>query len=120
MRAQPSSDTTETEDALALLPLPDLDGLTDDQTRGATCVWCPVDSPPLTVETAIDLGEHMSLLSGSTSPMRWFPRSCRAHAAHAALKALHDHAPSCEQCTDDPACCEIGRVLRRVSLGRQP
>ena len=108
------------EDALALLPLPDLDGLTDDQTRGATCVWCPVDSPPLTVETAIDLGEHMSLLSGSTSPMRWFPRSCRDCTAAYALRALHDHVLRCEQCTDNPACCDVGRVLRRLSLRRLP
>ena len=104
----------DTQQALALLPLPDLDGLTDAQTRGTTCVWCPPDSPPLTAETAVELGEHLSALSGSSSPMRWFPRACHKCANPAALKALHDHAPGCEQCVDNAALCAVFRTLPRL------
>lgn len=101
----------DTQEALALLPIPDLDGLSDGQTRGTTCVWCGIG---LTPATAVGLGERMSPLSGSTSPMRWFPRSCRSCANPAALKALHDHAPGCEQCVDNGALCPVFRVLARL------
>ena len=109
---QTSEDTTQ--QALALLRLPGLDGLTDEQTRGATCVWCPADSPPLTAETAVDLGEHMSPLSGSTSPMRWFPRGCHVCTHHYEFAALHDHAPLCQECVDNVDECPEGVGLRRL------
>lgn len=105
--------TTSIGDALALLALPALDGLTDDQTRGAICVWDRHEDR-LTAETAVDLGEHMSPLNGSTSLMRWFPRGCRHHTGQAALRALHEHAPMCEPCVDNAAECETGRALRRI------
>lgn len=111
MSAQTSSDTTDTSDALALLPVPDLDGLSDAQTRGRDCVWCGI---ALTPATAFGLGEHMSPLSGTISPMRWFPRSCRNCAHHYAFAALHDHAPRCEQCVDNADQCPAGVGLRRI------
>jgi hypothetical protein len=97
--------------AIALLALPDLDGLTDGQTRGAVCVWGR-DEDRLTPETAVDLGEHLSPFDGRE--MRWFPRSCKACAGTAAFRALHDHAPTCEQCVDEPEKCETGRALWRL------
>lgn len=103
--------TQDTVRAIALLPLPDLNTRTDDQTRGKTCVW---DGIPLTSETTVDLGERLSPLNGSTSPMRWFPRACRSCVQRAALRALHDHAPLCEQCVDDASGCDTGMELRRL------
>jgi hypothetical protein len=100
-------------EALALLPLPDLDGLTDEQARGAVCVWDATE-PPLTGDVAVDLGEHMSPLEGTISPMRWFPRGCRRHVHDAAHRVLMDHAPRCEQCVENVADCDTGRALLRL------
>jgi hypothetical protein len=102
-----------TGEALALLPLPDLDGLTDEQARGAVCVWDATE-PPLTGDVAVDLGEHMSPLEGTISPMRWFPRACHRHVHDAAYAALMDHAPRCEQCVDEAAGCDMAVALRRL------
>jgi hypothetical protein len=110
----PASATAESPSppaVAAALELPALDGLTDDQVRGADCVWCKTR---LTAETAVDLGEHMSPLSGTTSPMRWFPRACSADTAKRAHAALAAHAPECEQCADDPGRCDTGRWLHRL------
>ena len=99
-------------EVLALLPLPDLDTRTDDQTRGRTCVW---DSTPLIAETAIDLGERMSPLDGSASLMRWFPRACTTCVREAATAAIRDHTGTCEQCTDNAALCEIRAALEQLT-----
>lgn|GEM_PF-3223217 len=108
-----SRDITAVTDTLALLAVPALDTLTDDQTRGAVCVWDRHEDR-LTAETAIGLGEHMGELADATSDMRWFPRACRHHTGQAALRALHEHAPMCEPCVDNAANCETGRALRRI------
>ncbi|MYU25506.1 hypothetical protein [Streptomyces sp. SID8352] len=55
------------------LPLPDPEGLTEDQLRGAVCVW---GTARLTGESAVDLGEQTTATLG-----RWYPRACRPHAA---------------------------------------
>lgn len=108
---------TSTEDdirtALSLLLLPALDGLSDDQTRGAVCVWGR-DEDRLTAETAVHFGEHLSSLHGSTSPMRWFPRGCKACTGVAAFRALYEHAPVCKQCVEEAENCETGRALWRL------
>lgn len=103
--------TSTVDDTLALLALPDLNGLSDAQTRGAACVWCR-DETPLTAESAVDLGEHLSAFDGRE--MRWFPRAHRRCTQTAALAALHDHAPLCERCVDDASGCETGMTLRRL------
>lgn len=113
MGAVEDASTTQTVDALALLALPGLDGLTDEQARGAVCVWGSKE-PPLTGGMAVDLGERMSPLDGTTSPMRWFPRACHVCVHDAAHKVLMDHAPSCEQCVDNAAECPTGRALLRL------
>jgi len=90
---------------LEILGLPSLEGLTTDQTRGAACVWC---AARLTGETAVDLGEHLA------DGTRWFPRACRTDTADRAHRGLFDHAPMCEQCTDNAGGCEISRRLYRL------
>jgi hypothetical protein len=103
----PSS--TATVDALALIVLPSLDGLSEEQLRGATCIWC---GHGLTTDTAVDLGERRhKRLDGHYST---FPRGCRADAHRAAVQALHDHAGLCEQCVDDPGACSEGMALYRL------
>ena len=101
-----------TIDALAILALPDLDALTDAQTRGKTCVW---DAAALTTSTAVDLGERMSPLAATGRDMRWFPRACRSCVPTIAHHTLYGHAPLCEQCVDDAGSCDIGVALRRVA-----
>ena len=90
---------------LEILGIPSLDGLADDQARGATCVWCRVR---LTAETAADLGEHLA------DGTRWFPRACRTDTADRAHRGLFTHAPKCEQCTDDASNCDVSRWLYRL------
>lgn len=100
---------TEQLSAVQLLDLPTLDGLTPDQVRGATCIWCDVG---LTTDSAVDLGERKHRrLDGHYST---FPRGCRADTHRAAVQALHDHAGSCEQCADDAEQCTVSRILYRL------
>jgi hypothetical protein len=113
-----SSTTTEiTPQAIAELAVPDLATLTDAQVEGRVCVWDHHEEP-LTGEVAVDLGERMAELDGSTSPMRWFPRGCRRHVSEYAYLALFDHTlENCEQCRGSDT-CDIGRALLRLSLRR--
>ncbi|WP_129308010.1 hypothetical protein [Streptomyces sp. L2] len=111
----------EVVDVLAVR-LPQLDGLAVDRTRGRDCVWC---GTPLNAETAVDLGERTSPLSGSSSicGMRWFPRACHACTARYARRALMDHSTTCTLCTteDTAAACVVGRGLYRLQRRcRQP
>ncbi|MFG3323708.1 hypothetical protein ACGF3J_37255 [Streptomyces sp. NPDC048171] len=98
---------------LDVLVLPGLDDLTDDQVRGADCVWCRAS---LTADVAVDFGEHTSPSPWSTSTigMRWYPRACPACTAERAHRGLFEHAPSCEQCVDAAERCEISRALYRL------
>jgi len=102
----------DVQHALSLLDVPELDGLTDDQTRGSSCVWCHEDLDA----AAVDLGERMSALSGSSSPMRWFPRADSACVYVHAMRAMHDHVPGCRQCARRETLdqCAAGRGLRRL------
>lgn len=107
----------DTVGVLDALELPSLDGLTDEQVRGVVCAW-DCNEERLTVETAVDLGERMSPLSGSTSPVRWFPRACHRHVGEAAYLALFGHAPECERCKVDPDCpfaVAVRQLMRRSS-----
>lgn len=98
--------------ALAMLDVPDLDTLTDDQTRGGTCVWCREELNA----AAVDLGERMSKHSGVTSRMRWFPRADSACVYVHAMRAMHDHVPSCTPCGKAETLdqCAAARGLRRL------
>lgn len=101
-----AQDTTE---ALALLPLPALDGLSKEQVRGASCIWC---ATTLAADTAVDLGERRhKRLDGHFST---FPRACHACVHDAAYAVLMDHAPRCEQCVDEAAGCDMAVALRRL------
>lgn len=53
------------------LPLPDPAGLSVEQQRGASCVWC---AAPLSNAAARDLGPRPVDVYGSS--VRWFPRCC--------------------------------------------
>jgi hypothetical protein len=105
-------------EALALLALPALDGLTGEQVRGAVCVW-DRNEDRLTAETAVYFGERMDPLDGSSSSMRWFPQACQHHTGQAAMRALHEHALMCEPCVDNAANCDVGRALNRVRRDAQ-
>lgn len=100
-------------EVVAALELPSLDTLADARVRGAECLWC---DEILTAQTAVDLGEQMSPLSGVTSPMRWFPRSCRPCAAGQAHTALFKHGSTCALCKvkEKAGDCTIGRGLYRI------
>ncbi|MFJ4683544.1 hypothetical protein [Streptomyces sp. NPDC088789] len=84
--------------------------LTDAQVRGAVCVWDATE-PPLTAETAVDLGERLE-------EVHWFPRACRGHTGDQAHRALLDHVPACEECTERKAMCGIGSALYRLATRR--
>ncbi|MGW5126667.1 hypothetical protein ACWEQ7_21955 [Streptomyces sp. NPDC004069] len=104
---------------LELLKLPALDGLRDAQVRGRECFWCK-ERRPLTAETAVDLGQQLSPVAGTSSPMRWYPRACRPCTIDRAYPALLGHLRMCEQCVDNTEVCEVGSVLRwLVKEGRR-
>ncbi|MFJ2817437.1 hypothetical protein [Streptomyces sp. NPDC087294] len=93
-------------DALTALALPALADLDEHQASGRTCVW---GGERLTIESAVDLGEQTD-----SAGRVCFLRSCRRHAGQAAHRALMEHAPSCEQCTDNAGGCDVGRILLRL------
>lgn len=102
-------DSNGVRQALALLVLPALDGLSEAQVRGKACVWCGVI---LAADTAVDLGpRRKGRLDGTYD---WFPRGCKTSVGMEAFRALHDHAPACEQCVDEAERCETGRALWRL------
>ncbi|MFJ8332889.1 hypothetical protein [Streptomyces sp. NPDC094437] len=103
MSTQTEPCTSSITDALAL---PALDSLEEDRASGRACVW---NGEPLTIETAVDLGEQTDA-AGRVC----FLRACRKHAGQVAHRALMEHAPSCEQCVDDAGGCDVGRVLLRL------
>ncbi|MFD5266767.1 hypothetical protein [Streptomyces sp. NPDC058335] len=108
MRADPPS-AAATVDALAIISLPPLDGLAEEQLRGAACVWCGAG---LTTDSAVDLGERRhKRLDGHYST---FPRGCPVDVTRAAVQALHDHAGSCEQCADAAEHCTVSLALYRI------
>lgn len=102
--------STATRSTLDLLDLPGLDGLSEQQIRGTACIW---GGETLTTAAAVDLGERVTQRGGQS--LRWFPRACRRDVQTAALKALHEHAPDCEQCATDGMRCDTGRTLNRIA-----
>jgi hypothetical protein len=99
-----------TDSPLLLLTLPVLVGLSQEQVRGAACVWC---TTVLNTATAVDLGERRHRrLDGHYST---FPRACRPCVAKVAHATIADHAGSCEQCTDDASSCETRTALERLA-----
>ncbi|NED75291.1 hypothetical protein G3I51_23805 [Streptomyces sp. SID9944] len=97
--------------ALAILPLPSLDGLSEHQVRGVTCVW---DGITLSELVAVDLGPRIGKRAGA--PFRWFPRGCRRCTGRKAYRALFDHAPDCDECRTTASGCALGRALNRLAL----
>ncbi|MCZ4513881.1 hypothetical protein O3Q52_38255 [Streptomyces sp. ActVer] len=97
-------------EVLVLLHLPPLDKQSEQQLRGRVCVWCPVT---LTAETAMDLGARRHRRQDSHYVT--FPRGCRHCTARAAKRALHDHAPRCEQCVDDASRCTTRTALHQLT-----
>lgn len=92
-------------EVLALLVLPDIDTLSMDRVRGATCLWCPKH---LTADTVVDLGEQ------SDEAGRWWPRACGPCVGRRAHAALYQHVGRCEPCVDDVGQCQTGRALSRL------
>lgn len=106
----PPEATSTTDSPLLLLALPALDGLTQEQVRGAACVWCTAG---LATATAVDLGERRhKRLDGHYST---FPRACRPCVTKVARATIADHAGSCEQCTDDASGCETRAELELLA-----
>ncbi|MFI8832700.1 hypothetical protein ACIGPN_16880 [Streptomyces afghaniensis] len=117
------TETTPEAQVLALLELPSIGDLTEDQVRGFTCVWDGSEAP-LTDEAAVDLGpRRMRRLDGE---YEWHPRGCRQHVEEAAFLKLFDHCQEeCEPCgrrcengVNLDSHCDTGRALTRLSLRR--
>jgi hypothetical protein len=116
--AEPPSAFDVPPTVIAILGLPELTKLTDDQVRGANCIWCKAS---LTADTAVDFGEQTSPAPWSTSVigMRWYPRACPNCTADRAHRGLLDHAPDCSDCRKqpepgEPTQCETARALYRL------
>jgi hypothetical protein len=97
-------------DARALLPLPSLDGLTEQQVRGTACVW---DAVPLLGIEAVNLGPRVKKHLGRTYD--WFPQACPRCVREAAIRAVREHPGMCEQCTDDASVCDTRRALDELA-----
>lgn len=93
----PTELRTDDSSALPMLPLPQVLGLTDEQRRGAVCVWC---STPLTAETARDLGERPA------DGTRIWPRGCTPCVCAEARRVISIHARSCRTCHAGKRCAD--------------
>jgi hypothetical protein len=102
-------------EVLAVLAMPPLDGVNEEQVGGRACVWC---RSSLTIETAVPLGEHMTQVEASTavSGMRCFPRGCRRCVHERAHRGLFAHASLCRLCRSEESAadCTVGRGLYRL------
>jgi hypothetical protein len=99
-----------TIDTLALLTIPRLDSLTEEQVRGITCIW---DGVRLTSSIAVDVGSRKAQRAGQ--PVSWYPRACRSCVGVAALAQLGIHSvdcPTCQAGEDTP--CGTGSALSRL------
>lgn len=98
-------------DALALLALPALGRLSDQQVRGITCVW---GGEALTTGMAVDLGVRQTQRAGD--PVSWYPRACRRCVHDTAYAALLGHASGCGLCETAQTLdeCETGVTLRHL------
>lgn len=112
MPPETASASTATDDGLALLPLPTLlHLLTDEQLRGAHCVWC---CEPMDAETALDFGQHTGTVDG-VDGSAWFPRACKPCVGRQARKAYVNHTRTCQECMG-PEACDEHRILRRMAM----
>jgi len=104
--------TSTTQDArqqaLTTLELPDINGLSEAQVRGVTCVW---DGIALTPETAVDLGPRPR--DGGPD---WFPRGCKRCTGEAAHRLLLAHAPRCDVYPSCPTAVAAQRLMREAGL----
>ncbi|RPE40288.1 hypothetical protein EDD90_3324 [Streptomyces sp. Ag109_O5-1] len=98
-----SETARSTADALVLLEVPPYDELSEEQRRGARCVWTNM---PLTAETAIDLGER-----ADDDGVPWWPRAWRSGMHDVAVATLRAHAGCCEMCAIDANLCETATAL---------
>lgn len=96
----PRTQTSTILDLIDALALPDPVRITEDQRCGRHCCWC---AGPLTVETAVDLGERRY-------PVHWFPRCC----APCIRAASNSHVGMCETCVETPGACETAAALRHL------
>lgn len=105
--------STPPNSTLALLPIPPLDDLSEQQVRGTACVW---DGKHLSPGNAVDLGPRIGRRAGQ--PFRWFPRACGLCVSTQALRAVYEHVDDCEPCrtSKEGTNCDTGRALIRLSL----
>lgn len=96
---------------MSMLTVPDMNVLSANQRRGATCVWCPEQ---LTAETAIDLGHRRIEIDGEETLC--FPRACRPCGRRAAVRESHVHPLDCPVCAVKPTDCRERRAIRRLAL----
>ncbi|MDH6700864.1 hypothetical protein ACIQKE_27565 [Streptomyces griseoviridis] len=97
---------------LTALALPRFDSLDEQRATGRACVWT---GEPLTIETAVDLGERIGPRG------RWYPRASRRAVAERAHRALFWHAPTCLACGDGTrADCALGAALRHLVAAPAP
>lgn len=77
----------------------------------------PIGTPVRRASLKIEKTTASKTLAGES----WFPRACLRCAAAWAHRGLFEHAPLCEQCTDEVSRCEIGLALYRlIRQGRRP
>ncbi|WP_458248860.1 ATP-binding protein [Streptomyces sp. MAI_2237] len=102
-------------EVLEALAIPALDGLSEEQVGGRACIWC---ASLLTIETAVQLGEHLTDAGASTAVtrMRTSPRGCRSCVEGRAHRGLFAHGSTCALCRDEQTAgeCVVGRGLYRL------
>lgn len=103
-----------TVDAIAMLPLPDLVGLSAHQIEGRVCVW---GGEALSGSSPVDLGSRS--YEGESGTATAFPRACPVCTSRAAQGVLFDHGTDCMDCSGEEPCPVARALYRVVRLGRR-
>jgi hypothetical protein len=94
---------------LALLPLPNVRGLSRLQTEGAVCVWCGAG---LITYTARDLGARPG-----PDGVTIFPRGCGRCVRGKAAEVHTLHVSKCGECLRNQPCVDRTDLQRLASQG---
>lgn len=91
----------------AVVDLPPIQDMSEDQQCGRTCTWC---GSMLLGRPSVDLGER----DDADTDRHLFPRACPACVCVRVYPQLVHHTATCEQCADNAGRCPESTELRRA------
>jgi hypothetical protein len=95
--------------ALEMLPMPRVRGLTSAQITGRACPWC---RQAFDADAGIALGTRIRPVGVRLE--QWFPRACAPCIRRQAGRVARLHTETCMRCTRHAYCAD-GRALHQLA-----